>query len=162
MLLGRLYNLGTYIFILSQIFKKVLTLFFLYGGFIFGFAVTFYFIQVEGFTKAVEFNKMLTMMVGELDTEDFDDCFKAFIFMCFIFLVPIIMNNLMISLTVSDVKDLIENANVHSLLSKMETISLIENTYLVKFVDMVASKFCSPSRLFYGKDTSLQVVLAIL
>ena len=86
----------------------------------------------DNFGKA--FIKVVAMMIGEVeygDTFADESIVINFVFLFFVFIVPIIINNLLIGLTVSNVTELIINATVKSLESKIKTITQIEKTFLV-------------------------------
>merc|ERR1711915_465759 len=81
--------------------------------------------------------KVVAMMIGEMEYEDtFGD--KSFsinlVFLIFVFFIPIIINNLLIGLTVSNVTELIRIANSKSLETKIRKIAAIENSNIMKML----------------------------
>ena len=84
--------------------------------------------------KGKAFVKVVAMMIGEVEYGDtFADKNIAIniVFLFFVFIIPIIINNLLIGLTVSNVSELILNANVKSLESKIRTIAQIEKSFIM-------------------------------
>ena len=103
---------------------------------ILGFALVFILLvygeQFENEEKS--FVKVVAMMIGEVEYGDtFADKNIAInlVFLFFVFIVPIIINNLLIGLTVSNVSELILNANVKSLESKIRTIAQFEKNFVM-------------------------------
>ena len=79
------------------------------------------------------FVKVVAMMIGELeygDTFADENIVIKLVFLFFVFIIPIIINNLLIGLTVSNVSELIVNANVKSLESKIRTIAQLEKSFV--------------------------------
>ena len=79
----------------------------------------------------------VAMMIGELDyQETFGDKSLPINLVCFVFviIIPIIINNLLIGLTVDNVTELMEDALFKSLESKIKTISQIEKSFTLKKV----------------------------
>ena len=79
------------------------------------------------------------MMVGELEyketfTETKHDKSINLIFFIFVIGVPIIINNLLIGLTVDNVKELTENAARKGLKSQINTIETIQSSLMYKRV----------------------------
>ena len=73
-------------------------------------------------------------MIGEVEYGDtFADknIVINLVFLFFVFIIPIIINNLLIGLTVSNVSELILNANVKSLESKIRTIAQLEQSFVM-------------------------------
>ena len=103
---------------------------------ILGFALVFILLvygeQFENEEKS--FVKVVAMMIGEVEYGDtFADknIVINLVFLFFVFIVPIIINNLLIGLTVSNVSELILNANVKSLESKIRTIAQFEKSFVM-------------------------------
>ena len=69
------------------------------------------------------------MMVGELqytDTFQDQDILINLIFFVFVIGIPIIINNLLVGLTVDNVKDLTDHATQKGLESQLETLETLE------------------------------------
>ena len=84
--------------------------------------------------KGKAFVKVVAMMIGEVEYGDtFADKNIAIniVFLLFVFIIPIIINNLLNGLTVSNVSELILNANVKSLESKIRTIAQFEKSFIM-------------------------------
>ena len=130
-----------------------------------GFAMAFFLVLPTIFESPFAINRAVTMMLGEFN---FDDKFKdessfspsQFLFFVFIIMVPIVVQNLLIGLTVSDVKDLIQNANTTALASKMKTVAIF-NYQDLECVDKLAKKLLKQSSLVSYEQNSMQVTLIL-
>ena len=157
-LLGWCHNLGMYIHMLSQIFKKVFVFFLIYFALLVGFAMAFFLIFPATFQSPFAINRAVTMMLGEFN---YDDKFKnessfspsQFLFFVFVIMVPIVVQNLLIGLTVSDVKDLIENANTNSLASKMKTVAIFNYQDLECFDKIAKYLYKQSSQVSYDQNS---------
>ena len=84
------------------------------------------------------FMKTIAMMIGELE---YSDTFSAktfainLVFFIFVVIIPIIINNLLIGLTVDNVSELLTNAQFQSMYQKIKTIAQIEKQYFLRKVD---------------------------
>lgn len=113
-------------------------IFFIYLSTILGFTFVFILLLPETFkVHGQTLMKTVAMMVGELEYEDtFGE--QSFIinlvFFLFVIIIPIIINNLLIGLTVDNVGDLMDDALFKSLESKIRTISQIEKSFTLKKV----------------------------
>ena len=149
LMFGALHNLGLYIRMLVPIFEKVTLFITLYLSLILGFAMSFN-LLVNGkdakefanpFNIVKPFIKTIAMMTGEVEYSDLFGENKILANMFFFFFViigPIIINNLLIGLTVSDVNDLIESSNMDGLSFKLKEIAIMDNSVLVKIIEWVA------------------------
>ena len=82
-----------------------------------------------------DFVKVVSMMIGEVeygDTFAKKNLFINIFFLLFVFIINIMITNLLIGLTVSNVTNLIANAQVTSLEFKVRTITQMENTFVMK------------------------------
>jgi len=138
-------------------FFKVLKSFFFflswYGLFIIAFGFSFFIMlhndvkdapKENGDEEYVFFNttflsvvKTLTMFVGELEFSDIPiDLESPFaqlnylFFLCFVFLIVVVLMNLLNGLAVSDTGAIQEKAEIYSYLSRVETISYLESVLL--------------------------------
>ena len=113
-------------------------IFCIYLSTILGFTFVFVLLMPEEFkVHGQTLMKTVAMMVGELE---YDETFgeKSFtinlVFFVFVIIIPIIINNLLIGLTVDNVGDLMDDALFKSLESKIKTISQIEKSFTLKKV----------------------------
>ena len=102
-------------------------------------AFTFYLtIGGEQFTNWVgSIVKVIAMMIGEVEYSDtfaWDTWQHSFVinilFVFFVFIVPVVINNLIIGLTVSDTNEVLKEAETHSLKKKMADIIEFELVFL--------------------------------
>jgi hypothetical protein len=141
LMLGKLYNLGLYVRMLNEIVKKVLIFAFLYGFFLLGFTVAFSIILPNEFKNPWRITRTLIMMIGEIDYEgDFKESGnfeRAFLFV-FTFLFPIILSNLLIGLTVSNVDVLCKSANITGLQFKLQNIDFLDGSIAMSVLSRFA------------------------
>ena len=79
------------------------------------------------------------MMVGELEYKETFQKQKWYInliFFFFVIIIPIIINNLLIGLTVDNVQDLTDHANLKGLESKISAISTIDKSFLKQVLNI--------------------------
>ena len=80
--------------------------------------------------------KIISMMVGELEYQDTfpeQSWIVLILFLFFVGVVPVIINNLLIGLTVDNIQDLLKNAQLRSLEKRLEIIiQLDKNSKLLK------------------------------
>ena len=113
-------------------------IFFIYLSTILGFTFVFVLLLPNVFkVHGQTLMKTVAMMVGELEYEDtFAE--KTFIinlvFFVFVIIIPIIINNLLIGLTVDNVGELMDDALFKNLESKIKTISQIERSFTLRTV----------------------------
>eukprot|EP00092_Neocalanus_flemingeri_P010489 GFUD01011300.1.p1 GENE.GFUD01011300.1~~GFUD01011300.1.p1 ORF type:complete len:769 (+),score=191.85 GFUD01011300.1:38-2344(+) len=138
LMFGKWSSLGLYILMLKEVAKKVFMFFGIYFTSILGFAFVFMLLLPgEDSPFGVEekaFVKVVAMMIGEVEYgETFADKIIAInlVFLLFVFIIPIIINNLLIGLTVSNVTELILNANMKSLESKIRAIAQFEKSFVM-------------------------------
>ena len=119
-----------------KIAKNVFLFLGLYFTTLLGFTFVFIIIQGEDFSPEVQtFVRSVSMMVGELE---YADTFgnksivtNAIVFL-FVIVIPIVMNNLLIGLTVDNVQDLTKDACLKGLEWKIRAISAIDKSFLGK------------------------------
>lgn len=113
-------------------------IFFIYLSTILGFTFVFILLMPNVFkVHGQTLMKTVAMMVGELEYEDTfgDESFTInLVFFVFVIIIPIIINNLLIGLTVDNVSELMDDALFKSLESKIKTISQIEKSFTLKKV----------------------------
>ena len=113
-------------------------IFCIYLSTLLGFTFVFVLLMPEEFkVHGQTLMKTVAMMVGELEyQETFGE--RSFtinlVFFVFVIIIPIIINNLLIGLTVDNVGDLMDDALFKSLESKIKTISQIEKSFTLKKV----------------------------
>jgi hypothetical protein len=160
LMFGKLYNLGLYIRMLDQILLKIATFLSLYFCLLLGFTISFSILLPEKFTSPWLIPTTMVMMTGELDYEEkfgkAGSFIKAVVFI-FIILVPIIINNLLIGLTINDVDILIKNANISGLEFKLRHIDMLDKSPMMRVLSWVASRTIAQSHLISAKDNSLEV-----
>ena len=119
-----------------QIAKNVFLFLGLYFTILLGFTFVFIIIQGEDFSaEAQTFVRSVSMMVGELnyaDTFGEKNIIINIIVFLFIIVIPIVMNNLLIGLTVDNVQDLTKDALLKGLEWKIKAISAIDKSFLRK------------------------------
>ena len=119
-----------------QIAKKVFLFLGLYFSTLLGFTFVFILIQGEDFSPEPQtFVRSVSMMVGELEYADTfgkkEIIINTIVFL-FIIVIPIVMNNLLIGLTVDNVQDLTKDACLKGLESKIKAISAIDKSFIGK------------------------------
>ena len=119
-----------------KIAKNVFLFLGLYFTTLLGFTFVFIIIQGEDFSaEAQTFVRSVSMMVGELeyaDTFGEKNIITNIIVFLFIIVIPIVMNNLLIGLTVDNVQDLTKDALLKGLEWKIKAISAIDKSFLRK------------------------------
>ena len=125
-----------HLMITLQIAKNVFLFLGLYFTILLGFTFVFIIIQGEDFSaEAQTFVRSVSMMVGELeyaDTFGEKNIITNIIVFLFIIVIPIVMNNLLIGLTVDNVQDLTKDALLKGLEWKIKAISAIDKSFLRK------------------------------
>lgn len=118
-------------------------IFFIYLSTILGFTFVFILLMPDVFkVHGQTLMKTVAMMVGELEYQDTfgDESFTInLVFFVFVIIIPIIINNLLIGLTVDNVGELMDDALFKSLESKIKTISQIEKSFTLKKVKQLFS-----------------------
>ena len=165
LMIGKLYNLGFYVRMLDQIIQKVAFFVLLYSPILMGFTMGFNILMPEVFEGRLQISRTVAMTIGEFD---YDDKFNSDIrsstffsrtaFVFFAILCPIILSNLLIGLTVSDVEDLIKNAHISGLGFKVRIIDLLDDSRTMKLLSFFAMKFGRQSHLISYSDNSVEVV----
>ena len=164
LMIGKLYNLGFYVRMLDQIIQKVAFFVLLYSPILMGFTMGFNILMPEVFEGRLQISRTVAMTIGEFDYDDkFNSDIKsstffsrtAFVF--FAILCPIILSNLLIGLTVSDVEDLIKNAHISGLGFKVRIIDLLDDSRTMKLLSFFAMKFGRQSHLISYQDNSTEV-----
>ena len=161
LMLGQMYNLGFYVRMLDQIIQKVSFFLVLYAPILVGFTLGFKILMPEVFTGPAQ---TVAMTIGEFD---YDDKFGSEIksstvisqaaFIIFAILCPVIISNLLIGLTVSDVEDLIKCAHISGLGFKVRIIDLLDDSWTMKFFSYFAKKCFRQSHLISYHDNSREV-----
>ena len=112
-------KLAVHIRIIQKVFQKMFALVLIYANIITLFKnVLVYFLynkievfQNKGYLSA--YNKVIAMMVGELTYEETftpDSFTQQMVFMALVFILTILLNNLLIGLTTSNVQELMKEA----------------------------------------------------
>ena len=121
-----------------QVAKKVFMFFGIYFSTILGFTFVFLLLLPDKESPFANdekaFVKVVAMMIGEVEYSDtFADknIVINLIFLLFVFMIPIIITNLLIGLTVSNVSELILHANIKSLELKIRTIARLEKSFVM-------------------------------
>ena len=114
----------------------------LYFSTLLGFTFVFILIQGEEFSaKPQTFVRTVAMMVGELEYKDTfgsQNIIINTIVFIFVIVIPIVINNLLIGLTVDDVQELTRDACLKGLESKIKAISVIDKSFLGKVFSKLA------------------------
>ena len=155
LLLGKFYCLGNYISMLTQVAKKVAILFLLYVAVLVGFTLAFYLTLPEEFENPFGITKTLAMMVGELefgDTFGDKDFFRNMLFFVFALAVTVVISNLLIGLTVSDVAELLEKAKMDGMEFKLEEITQMDNSCIMMNLSCLLARCTNMSHLISGQD----------
>ena len=136
----------------------------LYSCIFVGFTLSFYIMMPEQFEE-FQFTRVLVMTIGEIDYNDSNFATSSVIFRImfwgFAILCPIIINNLLIGLTVSDVEDLIKNANMSSLQFKIRFVDLLDESWLMKSLSYIADRTFKQSHLISYASNSLEVIFLL-
>ena len=116
------------------------------------------------FEGSIQISRTVAMTIGEFDYDDkfgrdikSSTLFSRTMFILFAVLCPIILSNLLIGLTVSDVEDLIKNAHISGLGFKVRIIDLLDDSWTMKFLSYFAKKFTRQSHLISYRDNSREV-----
>ena len=155
LLLGKFYCLGNYISMLTQVAKKVAIFFLLYVAVLVGFTLAFYLTLPEEFDNPFGITKTLAMMVGELefgDTFGDKDFFRNMLFFVFALAVTVVISNLLIGLTVSDVAELLEKAKMDGMEFKLEEITQMDNSCIMMNLSCMLACCTNMSHLISDQD----------
>ena len=164
-MIGRLYNLGLYIRVIKEVIFKVVIFLALYFTTLMGFTLAFS-IMIEGDKfnlgpqNLYQIPKTMAMLVGEIDYGDnFADksTIVSFLFLVFTILVPIIINNLLIGFTVSDVDYLLKSVNMVATEFKLRNIRVLDDTFMMRLLDFLARRIMKQSSKVSYKENSLEV-----
>ena len=142
LLLGKFYCLGNYIAMLTHVAKKVAIFFGLYAAVLYGFTLAFYLTMHDEFDNPFGITKTLAMMTGELDFGDTfgdKDKYRQLLLAVFVISVTIVISNLLVGLTVSDVAQLLEQAKMDGMEFKLEQIVNMDNSWVMKGIELVLS-----------------------
>merc|ERR1719430_1106570 len=146
LLLGKHYCLGNYISMLTQVAKKVALFFLLYVPVLVGFTIAFY-LTIPGpddnptFDNPFRITKTLAMMIGELDFGDTfgdKDFFRNMLFFAFALVVTVVISNLLIGLTVSDVAELLEKAKMEGMEFKLKQITQMDASWTMTILSCMS------------------------
>ena len=161
LLLGKFYCLGNYISMLTHVAKKVAIFFLLYVAVLIGFTLTFYLTLPEDFENPLGLTKTLAMMIGELDFgSDNKDLLRNIIFFVFAVAVTIVISNLLIGLTVSDVADLLEKAKMDGMEFKLAEITKMDDSILMMKLSDTLACCTNWSHMISGQDQPDQEVIS--
>lgn len=147
LILGRAPHLAIYITMLRHVSYNFVKLIFLYGALILAFTISFNIILQpsvgEEHTDFSEFwstlPKAIVMATGEFEYSDLNDHFSRkiiflasalLIFLLFLFLIFLVLMNVMNGLAVTDTQQVVDDAVLYSLISRLELIYLIESLFL--------------------------------
>ena len=162
LMLGKYYNIGFFVRMLYEISTKVLIFMALYSCIFVGFTLCFYIMMPRQFQE-FQLTRVLVMTIGEIDYNDSEFATSSVVFRImfwgFAILCPIIINNLLIGLTVSDVEDLIKNANMSSLQFKIRFVDLLDESWVMKTLSYIADRTFKQSHLISYASNSLEVTL---
>ena len=142
LLLGKFYCLGNYIAMLTHVAKKVAIFFGLYAAVLYGFTLAFHLTMRDEFDNPFGITKTLAMMTGELDFGDTfgdKDKYRQLLLAIFVISVTIVISNLLVGLTVSDVAQLLEQAKMDGMEFKLEQIVNMDNSWVMKGIELVLS-----------------------
>ena len=142
LLLGKFYCLGNYIAMLTHVAKKVAIFFGLYAAVLYGFTLAFHLTMHDEFDNPFGITKTLAMMTGELDFGDTfgdKDKYRQLLLAIFVISVTIVISNLLVGLTVSDVAQLLEQAKMDGMEFKLEQIVNMDNSWVMKGIELVLS-----------------------
>ena len=154
-LVGKFYCLGNYISMLTQVAKKVAIFFLLYVAVLVGFTIAFYLTLPEEFNNPFGITKTLAMMTGELefgDTFGDKDFFRNILFFVFALAVTVVISNLLVGLTVSDVAELLENAKMDGMEFKLEQITQMDNSWIMTWLSWMLAGCTNWSHLISEQD----------
>ena len=164
-MIGRLYNLGLYIRVIQEVIFKVVIFLALYFTTLMGFTLAFS-IMIKGdefnlgLANLYQIPKTMAMLVGEISYgENFADksTIVSFLFLVFTILVPIIINNLLIGFTVSDVEYLLKSVNMVATEFKLRNIRVLDDTFMMRLLDILARRIMKQSSKVSYKENSLEV-----
>jgi len=163
LLLGKHYCLGNYISMLTQVAKKVALFFLLYVPVLVGFTIAFYLTIPDDFDNPIRITKTLAMMIGELDFGDTfgdKDFFRNMLFFAFALAVTVVISNLLIGLTVSDVAELLEKAKMEGMEFKLKQITQMDTSWTMTILSCMLGCCTNSSHMISGQDQlDMEVVL---
>ena len=166
-MIGRLYNLGLYIRIIKEVIVKVIMFLGLYITLLMAFTLAFGIMIPDKFdltpASMWQIPKTMSMLVGEIQYEEtfkITEGKKFFIpalFLIFTILVPVIINNLLIGFTVSDVDKLLKSVNMSAIEFKLRNIQVLDETFMMGAIDYIAKKFFKESSMVSYEGNSYEV-----
>ncbi|XP_064122020.1 uncharacterized protein LOC135226418 isoform X2 [Macrobrachium nipponense] len=147
LVLGRAPPLAIYITMLRHVSWNFLKLIFLYGALILAFTISFNIIlQPSIGEEDTEFSdfwttlpKAIVMATGEFEYSDLNEHFSRqilfltsalLVFLLFLFLIFLVLMNVMNGLAVTDTQQVVDDAVLYSLTSRLELVYLIESLFL--------------------------------
>ncbi|XP_068240435.1 transient receptor potential channel pyrexia-like isoform X2 [Palaemon carinicauda] len=147
LVLGRAPPLAIYITMLRHVSWNFLKLIFLYGALILAFTISFNIIlQPSVGEENTEFSdfwttlpKAIVMATGEFEYSDLNEHFSQkmllltsalLVFLLFLFLIFLVLMNVMNGLAVTDTQQVVDDAVLYSLTSRLELVYLIESLFL--------------------------------
>ncbi|XP_037077785.1 uncharacterized protein LOC119098842 [Pollicipes pollicipes] len=152
MSMGRLPSLARYKTMMESIALSFGKLIFLYFGLVLAFAIAFYLVfnGVDSFaTFGVSVPKAIAMATGEFDYGDLSATLQVdaaqgigpshvvssvLLFICFLFLIFIVLMNLLTALAVDDTKAIMDNAEVMAQDNRTLLLSYIEDFFLLTYL----------------------------
>jgi len=124
-------RIGKNIFITIQVTRTILELLLSYIVALFAFAITFHILLDEApFDNLGDsFIKMVMMLLGEVEFGDLKDVswLTKLIFLVFVILMSIVLINLVIGLSISDVVSLRKDAHIHKVINTVSAIRSVHN-----------------------------------
>ena len=161
LLIGRFPSIGIYTYMSTQVIRQTIKFFSVYLTTLIAFAMCFSVLlpKSEIFESPVtSFIKVLVMMIGELDFNEYftwdavnsagtsySNVITQIIFIMFLILVSMIISNLVIGLTVNNLRELFKIAGIYrlgkTLLQIQDTESIIINGTLFKTFRLVEETF---------------------
>ncbi|XP_042215207.1 uncharacterized protein LOC121861485 isoform X2 [Homarus americanus] len=147
LILGRAPPLAIYITMLRHVSWNFLKLIFLYGALILAFTISFNIIlQPTTDGQDSDFSnfwstlpKAIVMATGEFEYSDLSEQFSRkllfftsaiLIFLLFLFLIFLVLMNVMNGLAVTDTQQVVDDAKLYSLTSRLELVYLTESLFL--------------------------------
>lgn len=136
----RLARIGIYSSAVMQVLKTIVIFLMTMSVYIIGFSIVFYVLfNIEG--DAMDYKwawivRTAMMMIGEVGYDDIVAKstyeIKYFVFSLFLIALPIVINNLLISFSISDTKEILDNATIQTLKTEVSFLTALEFTMISK------------------------------
>lgn len=172
LVLGRAPPLALYITMLRHVSYNFLKIIFLFSALILAFTISFNIIlQPSGDDQNEDFNnfwttlpKAIVMSTGEFEYSDLSERFPktmlmtsaVLVFLVFLFLIFLVLMNVMNGLAVTDTQQVVEDARLYSLTSRLELVYLVE-TFFIYFLRRYVGKI----QLLSGPDSAPSLLVKI-